>query len=307
MAEDSWPSPNHSSDAVTDGDYELLVAPYTPSGVIGSPADTALIFGDSSALVIKIRANRYALNRGRVWSSGGSDTSKSIGANSSASTRYDLVVLRLDRSTLDVRVAVVAGTPGSGPPSPTYNTGTTGVYELPLATVKVVNGATVINNTDVTPVAWFLGPQRILCTSTTRPPHSPGLPIYEYDTNNEYVSTGSAWSNPSQDSGWVQMSAASGWAKVVAQVRNLNGAVYLQLQVTRSGSDLTAGTNSTLCTVPSGYRPATKISAMAYFDNANLARVTVDTNGIVTIDNYHATLQGGYGLTLQQCTTWPLG
>src|ERR1044072_4903738 len=94
------------------------------AGVLGDFTSPQLIYGDSSGLQIKVGADRYALVRGHTWWSGSSIFTKAITSNSSGSPRIDLVVRRLSRTTWDVTVTVVTGTPGSGAPSPTQNTGT---------------------------------------------------------------------------------------------------------------------------------------------------------------------------------------
>lgn len=73
-----------------------------------------------------------------------------VGSNSSGSTRIDLVVLSLDTGTVPNSTAsniaeleVVAGTPGAGQPATPSNA-------LLLATITVVNGATEIEDADIT-------------------------------------------------------------------------------------------------------------------------------------------------------------
>lgn len=197
MASNSYPRPGYNSGAVTDVEYEALAAQYANDGLVGLPTDPVMAYGDSSGRQVKVRASRKAIVRGRVYDSGGSDIILSIGANSSGSTRVDLVVLRLDRSTSAVTEAVVAGTPGAGPPAVTQSTGTSGTYEIPLAQVTVVNGASTIAATDVTPLAWYVSPSgTVMCTSTTRPtgvPRRTGMTIQESDTGLRYTWDGTAW------------------------------------------------------------------------------------------------------------------
>lgn len=144
MAYDSWPSPAHNSGAVTEPEYESLLVPYTGSGVYGTATDTAVVYGDSSGRQVKVRANKYGLIRGFFWTTGTSETIESIAANSSGSTRTDLVVMRLDRSTWTARPAIKQGTPGAGAPALTQTFGASGLYEMVLAVVTVTNGAATI-------------------------------------------------------------------------------------------------------------------------------------------------------------------
>lgn len=157
MAESSWPSPSNDR-LVDDAQYEKLGISTGPrfGGVFGDFTSPQLIYGDSTGRQIKVAADRYAWVRGHEWWSGSSIVTVAIAANASGSTRTDLVVLRLSRTTWDVTLAVVQGTAGAGVPALTQATGTTGVWELPLATVSVANGASTISAANVTYVAPHL-------------------------------------------------------------------------------------------------------------------------------------------------------
>lgn len=158
MAESSWPSPSNGR-VVDDIQYEkigITTGPYY--GVLGDFTSPQLIYGDSSGRQIKIAADRYALVRGHVWWSGSTIVTKAIAANASGSTRIDLIVLRLSRTTWDVTCEIVQGTPGAGEPSPTQNHGTTGVFEVVLAVVTVANGAATITAGNVNYVGPHLDP-----------------------------------------------------------------------------------------------------------------------------------------------------
>ncbi len=193
MAETSWPSPSHNSRAVTDREYEELVAAYAGDGLVGVPTEQALVYGDGTGQYVKIRAERRALVRGHMWSSGASEFTKSITPNGAGSARRDLVVLRLTRATWNVTIEVKLGSPGASAPSVTQDLTNSGVFEIPLAIVNVQSGASSIASGDVQMVAWHLGEQTYYCLSTTRPPATPGRRIYEFDTGFEYVGVGSAY------------------------------------------------------------------------------------------------------------------
>jgi hypothetical protein len=167
MAEDSWPTPQHNSRAVTDNEYELLAAASSGDGVIGAPSDTSVVFGDSTGRQVKVRTNKSAYVRGRLWQSGTSTLTLAITANTSGSTRIDRVVLRLDKSTWAFTLAVKAGTPGAGVPALTQNTGSTGTYEFPLARVTVVNNAATIAAADVVVDTYWLAPRTSLSLDST--------------------------------------------------------------------------------------------------------------------------------------------
>jgi hypothetical protein len=77
----------------------------------------------------------------------------SIGANSSGSTRIDVVVLRLNRSLNTLVLGVVAGTPGAGAPALTQVAG--GNWEFPIANITVANGAASITGGNIADVRVY--------------------------------------------------------------------------------------------------------------------------------------------------------
>jgi hypothetical protein len=156
VAESSWPSPSNSR-LVGDDQYEKVALSYGPTGgVVGGFTSPQLVYGDSTGMQVKVAADRYALVRGHEWWSGSTIFTAAIGANASGSTRIDLVVLRLSRTTWDVNLTVIAGTPGSGAPSPVQNVGTTGSFDLPLALVTVASGASTVSAANVNYIATHL-------------------------------------------------------------------------------------------------------------------------------------------------------
>lgn len=159
MAESSWPTVAGGR-AITDVQWEQMVAGFAASGIIGSPTDTAVIYADATGMTVKVRSGKLGHVSGNGWYSGAADFTKTVTANSSGSTRYDLVVLRLTRSTRAVTVEVKAGTPGAGaPPAVTQDSisAGAGVWEIPLASVAVVNNASTIAATDVASLTRYIG------------------------------------------------------------------------------------------------------------------------------------------------------
>lgn len=154
MAESSWPSPSNSRQ-IADDQYEKLAVSYGPSAaVVGEFTSPQLVYGDASGMQVKVAADRYAIVRGHEWWSGSTIITQPIAANSSGSTRIDLVVLRLSRTTWDVNLTVIQGTPGAGAPALVQNVGTTGSFDLPLAVVTVANGASSLSAGNVS----YIGP-----------------------------------------------------------------------------------------------------------------------------------------------------
>jgi hypothetical protein len=196
MAETSWPT-NAGSGIITQDQWELLAQAFAVDGIIGAPTDTSPIFADSTGRQVKIRANKIAVVAGSGWSSGSTDLIKPIGANVSGSTRIDLVVLQLDRSTRAITCVVKAGTPGAGLPALTRvaKGSSSSVWEIPLAKVTVVNNAATINSNDVTNLAWYAAGESVVTTSTNplQPPVGDYRALRHHDTDNSYVATSGAW------------------------------------------------------------------------------------------------------------------
>lgn len=210
MAQSSWPSPA-ASRVVTDLQYEHLVAPQYTDGLIGDPSDAVLVSASGSAMQVSLAASRYAQVRGHGWTSGATAVTLTIGANSSGNTRIDLVVLGLDRSTWNVTAYVKPGTPASTPVAPALqtDTGDTGIYEIPLAEVTVLNGAAVIASDKVKTRHWYARPDGVASAGTdTRPPSpSPGMCLWESGT--KYVWNGTIWERISNLPTPVQSSQAT--------------------------------------------------------------------------------------------------
>jgi hypothetical protein len=157
VAESSWPSPAAGRVIDDVGWEKLAINMGLSGGVYGDYTNPQLIYADSTGMQIKVGADRYAQVRGHEWWSGSSIVTKSIAANASGSTRIDLVVLQLSRTTWDVTIVIVQGTPGAGAPTSTKDLGTTGVFQIVLAQVSVANGAATITAGNVTYVATHIG------------------------------------------------------------------------------------------------------------------------------------------------------
>src|SRR5690606_31408882 len=221
-------------------------------------------------------------------------------ANSSGSPRIDLIVARLDRpSGYEVTEHVITGTPASSPtaPSPTRQITPSGVYDLPLAAVRVEPGASAITGDKVTPLHWWLGNDgQIRCTSSTRPPHSAGLVIWE--DGRLLVSTGGQWRTVSEETDWVSGTPASGWSANLLQFRRTGRLVESRIQFVRTGGDLSPRTEVQIGTIPAGYRPPGLLWVFGFSDNFQLSRVRIEADGRMILVNQPG-IKRGHMLTLQ--------
>lgn len=276
MAQSSWPDPSGGR-SVNDIQYEELVAAYAPDGLVPRPDGADLCYGDSSGMKVNFRTNSLVLVRGHMWSSGPSVISVDISPNAAGQTRYDLVVIRLNRDDQYQATAEVRpGTPGAGLPSYTRTNASDGVWEMPVAQVAVAPGASTIGGSDVTTVGWYVNRGGdIQCTSTTRPPHQAGLHIWETDTKRAYVSNGTSWILDLEDTGWVTIPfSGSNWtAESTANpiIRRYNGVVYLRLGDPKKVGALNANDDSHICDIPEGFRTNYFHRAIAQCANGSAA------------------------------------
>ena len=130
------------------------------SGVRRQMLDQCEVFADSTGLWVKVRA-------GQVWIEGHYGQQESVKTvpvlpNATGSTRVDMVVARGNYTTNRVEFDVVAGTAVA--PSRTQNSS---VWELCLATINVINGATTIASTDVFDARDFLDNPSVIVRSTS--------------------------------------------------------------------------------------------------------------------------------------------
>lgn len=198
MAESSWPT-TAGGRAINDVQWELMARGLAADGIIGMPSETAPVYGDSTGMQVKIRANKTAIVRGHGWTSGSSDFTKAIASNSSGQARIDLIVLRLTRSTWAVTTEVRQGTPASSPQPPTLTQDApgagTGVWEIPIAQVAVGHGVSTITAANVTNVAWYTSGDVVstVSTSLVQPSALQYPSMRHHDTDRTYESVSGAW------------------------------------------------------------------------------------------------------------------
>jgi hypothetical protein len=257
MAQSSWPSPAHNDRAVTDTEYEKIAARFSDDGVDGKPSDPAVVTA-GTGLNVTVRAGVYATLRGHAWTSGTSNVTLAVGANSSGQTRTDRVVLRLDRSDWTVRAVVKAGTPGAGAPALTQSTGDTGTYEIPLADVTVLNGAASVT---VTRRELWVGSRVRPCTSSSRnPAPTVGEMCLETDTGMVRMWDGASWVTirRTDDTANVDVTL-SAWTPTGSSVLERRGdiCVLRTAYFERKTSALAAASDSRLpLLIPSAHRHA---------------------------------------------------
>ncbi len=315
MAETSFPVADGSG--VTDAAYERLMGPVSGSGRVAfsptqSQITTPLIYADGSGRQVKAYANQSAIVRGFRWESGTTPPVIALDANTSGNPRLDLIVARLSRSTYQVRLAKITGTPAATPaaPAPIQDTGSTGSWDLPLARVRVTSSGTtgqpVIQAADVTPVDYWLPQPQVISLSGRGPTLSPGQMLYQPDNGKLWWSVGHIATLLGERSTRTAITPASGWlSPPYLYAWRVNGFVYFQCQLTLNAAAKAAGTDLAVCTLPATFRPDTDITGVGWMDPGQVCSWNViAATGQVVVRNYNSTFPNGGYLVLHPMT-WP--
>lgn len=218
---------------------------------------TLQVYGNSSGMQVLMRAGSAAI-RGAMYSNT-ADVTLAITSNSSGSTRIDRVVLRNDRAHAgggQISPVVIIGTPGAGAPAITQTVGD--IWDLTLAQVTVVSGATGINPGDVSDERQYL-PQRIhICDTRYATPAvdgSKGRMFFDKNpaVNTYIITNGTAWAQiQTVVAGTAAVSYdSSTWGAGSVTARKSTATVQFTVNVNTLGI-----TSGLVCTIPVGYRPA---------------------------------------------------
>lgn len=301
MAETSYPVAGGGS--VTDWAYEKLMGDVLGSGLIGAAGQT-IMFGDSTGRQVKISASKRAMVRGFMWESDTGIT-RAIAANSSGNPRVDLGVLRLDRSTFTVRFQVKQGTAAASPVAPTLTQqdGPSGVWEIPLGTIAVANGAATITAANVTATEYYLAAPNLAANAARSITLGDGQVRGNTD-GTAYVGAGGS-KLIYEDTDWIAATVAGGWTTSFFRYRRRNGVVYLHLSAQRAGADLASGTDSQVANIPVNYRPDQTVPLMGWYNGSNLVRGELRTDGFAYVTEYATAIVTGAFVAWHN-TSWPL-
>lgn len=302
MAETSGP---FDGTDLTEADWELMLQ-HLVDGVPGAPGSSTLsaTASGSTARGVDISTGS-ALVRGHWYTSDALATLTSA-ANASGAARIDRAVLRLNRITNTVVLALLAGTAGSGPPALTDNATTT---ERPLWRWTVTPGATTVA---------ALTDERQWLPSLVRPSTSANRPLtpltgeitYETDTGRYMGWSGVAWKTlGTDDSGEVAVTLGAKWRTAGSNtVRSVGSVVDIDLNLAFGealNEVLDQGRIDDLhvVTVPSAFRPTRyKFFLVSTGGSGETARLQVQPDGKVTM--FQASDDLNYGQTLRATLTY---
>ncbi|GLY08277.1 hypothetical protein [Actinoplanes sp. NBRC 101535] len=298
MAYESYPNTGHNNRAVTMPELEQLAGARL-SGLIGFTGTTP-VYADSSGRQVKIRSGVRALIRGMIWRNISETVvdNTQIVANATSNPRIDLLVLRMNRAAgaaFSITPVVITGTAAATPIVPSAvrqdTVDGTGVWDIPLAEIKVAAGATTIAAADVTNRAWWISGSGYVGFSLGRPPVEAGVVFTEQNTGIHWIGTTSGtYMRLASNSGVIEVPAPSGWSGSTKVVR-AGDLVVASVAVKRTGSNIANTVVATVATLGAAYRPAAEWQGVYHCtgpDHSSNLRIT--TAGVITAD---PTYQGG--------------
>lgn len=316
MAYESYPNTAHNGRAVTLAEHEQLVTAFGLSGLLNF-ANTAPVYADGSGLSVKLRAGVAASIRGTRFTNL-TETTISIGTNTSGKARFDLVVLRLRRQESSTGAGdqytiapfVIAGVPADQPIAPTPVRDLTpgaGFYDIPLTAVLVQAGASSIGASQVSAKAYYVtGSGYTGRDDWGKPPPEPGVVFRANDTGITYIGTANAWSTFFDDSGWVNVTVGNGWSVAEtgrARVRRINRVAHLSLDLFRTGNNITGGTVA-VGELPAGFAPEAPVLTAGTVNTAGgTCRFGINPSRDITVA-YFSPIDKGRAISVQ--TQWPL-
>lgn len=214
----------------------------------------------------------------------------------SAQRRIDRLVLRWDRSQTApasyIVPTVLTGTPGaSTPPALTTEITTTGIYDIPVCRwASQANGSL---DSMVDERYWRDGSFAAAARTGGLLPVFPPRLALEHDTWDVYRSNGTTWTRVlgSADTGDMNLTAASGWtASGTNAGRLVNGVVDVELNLTRSGANVSESTSVQLTTLPASLRPSRNKYFALIITGDNAARCDIGSDGGVWLRHAFTTI-----------------
>jgi hypothetical protein len=287
--EDAIPLPGVSSITTTD-EWAAFFSAISTNGIVRA-LDNG-IGGTLNGAARQVVAGAGAAMIEGFYKRVSSPTGVAIPA-ASAQNRVDRFVLRLDKTASAaanlIKLTVITGTPGTSTP-PALTVSAT-VHDIPICrwTSTAAGGLESLVDERV-----FIGDRELhQFFSNARPDPSPPRLGIELDTGPRLMwATGAAWTYLGDvDTGDINLTAASGWtASGTLAGRKLNGVVDVELNLTRSGANVSESTATQLTTLPASLRPSRNKYFACVLTGDNFARCDVGTDGGIWLRHAFVTI-----------------
>lgn len=310
MAIDSFPNTPHNNRAISLAENEQLLAPLGPTGLVGYTGTTP-VYGDSTGRQVKVRAGVSGNIRGTRFNNA-AETIVTLTTNTSGSPRVDLLVARLSRTNYTVSYVVIVGTPAATPiaPQPVRNDTVdgTGVWDLPLAEIKVGNGYTTVAPLDVTNRAWWVSSSGYHGLAAAAPPVEPGAIWRANDAGITYVGTsGGSWQKLYYNTGWKPLGVPAGWTAQAFHFCRVGDLVVMNARLVRTGAAIAGTSSAVFGPLGSTYRPSMAVYGVyhcSFPDHSS--HIVVGTDGLITFSGTSDTaLPISQNATLLANMVWP--
>lgn len=194
MALSSYPFENTNT---TEDQYTLLFRNFVDSGIVGDYGDSQYaVTTDGSGLDVQVAAG-YAILRGHAVNNDGPVT-VTLDAADTANPRIDTIVLRLDPVANGINLVVLKGNPSATPTSPAYARTSTGLWDLPLASIQVAANALNVVTENITDQRTWSSHRFGVWRNADRPSDPAiGQPGFNIDINGAEVWSGTKWESVS--------------------------------------------------------------------------------------------------------------
>ena len=190
MAEAFYPFDN--SAVTTELQWSRMMRILMPDGVDAIPVNSALRVEKTGNLTCNVLVGN-AWVRGFYYTLDTAAKQLTFAVNAATTARIDMVVLRVDWDNNNMTPVVLQGTAAASPVPPAITKNESlGIFDLPLAEVRVENNDVISTVTDR---RRFIGRPIVYCASDNRPDPE-GRPILAFETNTNrmiYNSGSGAW------------------------------------------------------------------------------------------------------------------
>lgn len=156
MTQYAYPFDSGAGSNVLESQWREMARNWLPTGVLeGRYNELAVAESSPAAMSVQVATGQAWIEGTFYWNDAAATLP--VTANASGNPRIDLVVVRINLAANSWELAVLPGTPAGSPvaPTPTQNAS---LWEEPLYTVAVANGAVSIVNANLASVRNFVSP-----------------------------------------------------------------------------------------------------------------------------------------------------